>query len=156
MYGKVIWATDGSDHAEAALREALRLTAPGGRIVAVHCDQRMTGRAAGLPIVADEEYLLTGIQQRVRSLASDGVPIELVVRTSHAEPADMVAAVAEELDADVIVCGSHGHGALAGAIVRNFAHRMLHVAHCPVVVVPGVEVEVHTELQAETIARRTP
>lgn len=152
MYTKVIWATDGSDHAEAALREALRLTSPGGRIIAVHCDQRMTGRAGASPVIADEEDVLAAVRKRVQLLASDGVPIELVVRRSHSEPADVVAAVAEELDADVIVCGTRGHGALAGAVVRSFGHRLLHVARCPVVVVPGVESAVTTELQVETVA----
>ena len=152
MYTKVIWATDGSDHAEAALREALRLTSPRGRIIAVHCDQRMTGRAAPSPVIADEEDVLAAVRNRVQLLASDGVPIELVVRQSHSEPADVVAAVAEELQADIIVCGTRGHGALAGAVVRSFSHRILHVAPCPVVVVPGVDSPVTTELQVVTVA----
>jgi nucleotide-binding universal stress UspA family protein len=152
MYTKVIWATDGSDHAEAALREALRLTSPGGRIFAIHCDQRMIGRAASSPVLADEPELVAAISERVQLLASDGVPIELVVRRSRSEPADVVAAIAEELDADVIVCGTRGHGALVGAVARSFGHRMLHIAPCPVVVVPGVESRVSTELQVETTA----
>jgi nucleotide-binding universal stress UspA family protein len=151
MYTKVIWATDGSDYAEAALREALRLTAPGGRIVAVHGDQRMVGRAGGSSVIPDEEDVVASIRKRVKRLAADGVPIELVVRQSHSEPADVIAAVAEELDADVIVCGTHGQGALVGAVTRSFGHRMLHVAHCPVVIVPGVQSPVTTELQAGTV-----
>jgi nucleotide-binding universal stress UspA family protein len=152
VYRKVIWATDGSDHAEAALREALRLTSPGGKIVAVHCDQRMIGRTAAFPVLADEDDLLAAIKQRVEELQSDGVPIELDIRRSHSEPADVVAAAAEELDADVIVCGTRGHGALAGAVVKSFGHRLLHVSPCPVVVVPGVESHVSTELKVETPA----
>lgn len=146
MYTKVIWATDGSDHAETALREALRLMSPNGRLTAVHCDQRLTGRAGSSSVIPDEEDVLTAIRARVQRLATDGVPIELVVRSSHAEPADMVAAVAAEIEADVIVCGTRGHGALAGAVVRSFAHRLLRGAPCPVVVVPGIESPVTTEL----------
>ena len=146
MYTKVIWATDGSDHAETALREALRLLSPNGRITAVHCDQRMTGRAGAWPAIADEEDVLAAIRTRVERLASDGVPIELVVRSSHSEPADVVAAVAAEHEAEVIVCGTRGHGGLAGAAVGSFAHRLLGVAPCPLVVVPGVKSPVTTEL----------
>lgn len=151
MYKTVIWATDGSDGSEAALRQALRLTAPGGRLVAVHCDQRMTGRAAGSPVLADEDEVRIAIRQRVETLEADGAPVSLVVRQSHHEPADVVAAVATELEADVIVCGTRGHGTFAGALARSFSHRLLHVARCPVFVVPdnrqqsnGTSVEVAT------------
>ena len=153
MYKTVIWATDGSDGSEAALREALRLTAPGGRLVAVHCDERMTGRAAGSPVVADEDDAQVSIRQRVKALEADGVPVTMVVRRSHHEPADVVAAVAVELEAEVIVCGTRGHGTFAGALARSFSHRLLHVARCPVVVVPGNREEGHsTSVEAATVA----
>jgi nucleotide-binding universal stress UspA family protein len=38
MYQTVIWATDGSEAADVALTEALHLTEPTGKLVAVHCD----------------------------------------------------------------------------------------------------------------------
>jgi nucleotide-binding universal stress UspA family protein len=153
MYKTVIWATDGSGGAEVALQQALRLTAPGGRLVAVHCDQRMTGRAAGSPVLADEDEVRISIRQRVTSLEADGVPVTLVVRQSHHEPADVVAAVAEEFDAEVIVCGTRGHATFAGALARSFSHRLLHVARCPVFVVPDEQREGHrTSVELETVA----
>lgn len=153
MYKTVIWATDGSDGSEAALQEALRLTAPGGRLVAVHCDERMTGRAAGSPVVADEDDAQVSIRQRVKALEADGVPVTMVVRRSHHEPADVVAAVAVELEAEVIVCGTRGHGTFAGALARSFSHRLLHVARCPVVVVPDNRVEGHSaSVEVATVA----
>ncbi|HEY1318378.1 MAG TPA: universal stress protein [Gaiella sp.] len=153
MYKTVIWATDGSDGSEVALRQALRLTAPGGRLVAVHCDQRMTGRAAASPVFADEDDVRISIRQRVKSLEADGVPVTLVVRRSHHDAADVVAAVAEEFEADVIVCGTHGQATFAGALARSFSHRLLHVAGCPVVVVPDKQWGgQHTSVEAETVA----
>jgi nucleotide-binding universal stress UspA family protein len=153
MYETVIWATDGSDGSEAALREALRLTAPTGRLVAVHCDQRMTGRAAGSPVLADEDDVRIAIRRRVKSLEADGVPVTLVVRQSHHEPADVVAAAAEEFEADVIVCGTRGQGAFAGALAGSFSHRLLHVARCPVLVVPDDRsASHHTSIEMETVA----
>ena len=125
MYKTVIWATDGSDGSEAALQEALRLTAPGGRLVAVHCDERMTGRAAGSPVLADEDEVRVSIRRRVESLEADGVPVTLVVRQSHHDSADVVAAVAVELEADVIVCGTRGHGTFAGALARSSVIKFL-------------------------------
>jgi nucleotide-binding universal stress UspA family protein len=136
MYETVMWATDGSEGADAALEEALRLAElSGGRIVAVHCDQRLNGRAGGWPALADEDDRRLRIRGQVSELAADGVPIDLVVRRSHREAADVVAGVAEELAADVIVCGTRGLGAFSGAFLGSFTQRLLHIAPCPVLAV---------------------
>ena len=114
MYKTVIWTTDGSDGADAALKEALRLASlSGGRLVAVHCDQRLNGRVGGWPALAAEDDLRLKIRRQVEELKADDVDIDLVIRPSHREAADTVAAVAAELDADAIVCGTRGMRVLA-------------------------------------------
>jgi nucleotide-binding universal stress UspA family protein len=136
MYETVIWATDGSDGADLALEEALHLAKlSSGRVIAVHCDQRLNGRAGGWPALADEDDLRLKIRQQVAELTATGVDIEVVVRHSHREAADVVAAIAAELGGDVIVCGTRGHGALAGAFLGSFTQRLLHIAPCPVLAV---------------------
>jgi nucleotide-binding universal stress UspA family protein len=136
MYETVIWATDGSDGADLALEEALRLAEMAdGRVVAVHCDQRLNGRAGGWPALADEDDLRIKIRRQVAELAAAGVDIDVVVRRSHQDAADSVAAVTAELDGDVIVCGTRGLGALSGAFLGSFTQRLLHVAPCPVLAV---------------------
>jgi len=141
MYTTIIWATDGSVGAGAALGEALALASlTRGHIIAVHCDQRLSGRAAGWPVVADEDDQRSKIIRKVEGLADDGVDIELVMRRSHHEAADVVAAAAAELGGDIIVCGTRGHGALAAAFLGSFTQRLLHIAPCPVLAVP----ELHT------------
>jgi nucleotide-binding universal stress UspA family protein len=59
-----------------------------------------------------------------------------VIRTGYTSPADAVAAVAAETNADAIVCGTRGHSALTGAILGSVAQRLLHVAPCAVIAVP--------------------
>jgi nucleotide-binding universal stress UspA family protein len=152
MYRTVVWATDGSEAAEGALHEALRLTAPGGLVIAVHCDQRMAGRAGAWSVLADEDELQAAIRARVSALKEDGVAIDLLVRRTHDEPAELVAAIAQERDADAIVCGTRGRGPLTGAVLGSFAHRLLHMAHCPVVVVPARQtVEAEKPAKLETV-----
>lgn len=136
MYDTVIWASDGSDGADAALREALRFAEAGARIVAVHCDQRLYGRAGcAWPVLADEEDLRAKIARQIEELNDKGVEIELDVRYSRQEAAEVVAAAATEHRAEVIVCGTHGHSALTGAFLGSFTHRLLHIAPCPVLAV---------------------
>lgn len=136
MYETIIWSTDGSAEADLALEEALRLAAlSGGHIVAVHCDQRLDGRAMGLPVLPDEADRKVKIRRQVDELSADGGDIDVVVRKSRREAADVVAETAAELAADVIVCGTRGLGTFSGAFLGSFTLRLLHVAPCPVLAV---------------------
>lgn len=137
MYETIIWAADGSDRADAALREALTLAGlTRGRIVALHCDQRLNGRAGGCPAEPEEDDRRTKVIRRVDGLKQDGVDIELVIRRSHHEAAEVVAAAAVEAGGDIIVCGTRGRSELMGAFFGSFTQRLLHVAKCPVLAVP--------------------
>lgn len=146
----VIWATDGSEGAEAALTGARRLgVLDGAHILAVHIDQRLDGRAAGWPVLADEHDRRTSIRERVEKLARE-LDIELVVLRSHREAADMVAFEAAERSADLIVCGTRGLGALPGMFLGSFTQRLLHLAPCPVLAVREVAVRARVEDEVPT------
>jgi nucleotide-binding universal stress UspA family protein len=139
-YETIIWASDGSDGADAALDEALRIAAFGGaHLIAVHCDQRLDGRFGNWPVLADEEDIHARIRGRVDELMSRGIDVELVVRHSHEEAADAVAAIASARDADLIVCGTRGLGALGRFVRGSFTQRLLHIAPCAVLAVPARE-----------------
>jgi nucleotide-binding universal stress UspA family protein len=104
MIKTVIWATDGSEGADIALQEALHLAKlSGGRVIAIHCDHRLHGRAAAYPALADEEDRRIKLRRQVDELKADGVDIELVIRRSHREAADVVSSIATEIGGDVIV-----------------------------------------------------
>jgi nucleotide-binding universal stress UspA family protein len=136
MFKTVIWATDGSEEADAALQQALQLaTLSDGRVVAVHCDHRLHGRAAAYPALANEEDVRIALRRQVEELEADGVDIDLVIRRSHRDAADIVASIAAELGGDVIVCGTRGFGPLAGAAIGSFTQTLLHTAPCPVLAV---------------------
>ena len=146
MQKTVIWATDGSEGADAAFAGAVRLgELAGAHIVALHVDQRLDGRAAGWPVLADEQDRRVTIRNDVEKLAREGFDIELVVHRSHREAADIVALEAAERSADVIVCGTRGLGALPGAFLGSFTQRLLHLAPCPVLAVREVEARVREE-----------
>lgn len=125
MYTTIIWATDGSDAADAALEEALRLAAlTGARLLAIHCDQ---------PV--DEPGLRERLERQAASLRAKDVDAELVVESTSPEPWHVVARVAQQRRADLIVCGTRGLGTLSGAFLGSFTQRLLHDAPCPVLVV---------------------
>jgi nucleotide-binding universal stress UspA family protein len=50
--------------------------------------------------------------------------------------AHVIAEIADKEGADLIVAETRGYGPLVGLVLGSVTHRLLHIAHCPVLVVP--------------------
>ena len=139
MYRTIVWATDGSDHADHALpfaRELSKLT--GAKLVVVHARERFAaGRASGDTVLADEPELAARIRKQGETLAADGFEVEVRIEPGTKSPAELVAKAAAECDADLIVVGTRGHGPLVGAVTGSVTQQLLHDAPCPVLAVPA-------------------
>jgi nucleotide-binding universal stress UspA family protein len=137
----IIWATNGSDQADRAL-EIVRDFAEGWpdhpRIVAVHVDQRMVARGMNVSVLAGEQDLVAKIRSQVQELEAEGFPAEFELRKARGmnDESAMVASIAREYDADLIVVGTRGHRRLTGALMGSMAEGLLHNAPCPVLVIP--------------------
>ena len=140
MFKKIIWATDGSDPADRAFEVAKALASQeGATLVAVHSVEFLGGgpRSANLPVDADEDERQAKIEKQVAELTQQGLSARSrVVGAGTTGAAHVVAEVAEQEDADLIVCGTRGHTALVGLTVGSVTQRLLHIAPCPVLVVP--------------------
>jgi nucleotide-binding universal stress UspA family protein len=139
MLRTIVWATDGSAAADRALPYAKALAgADGGSLVAVHAIERFVGRAAGVPVHADEPEVEAKIRGQVRELVEEGLDATVrFVTGREPETPRMIAEVAHEVGADVIVVGTRGRSALAGAVLGSVTQRLLHIAPCPVLAVPA-------------------
>jgi nucleotide-binding universal stress UspA family protein len=135
MFETIVWATDGSEAADLALPYATSMAA-GHRLIAIHSRQVFHGRAAGHPVLADEDELEAKIRDQVATLRDDGVDAILQVVGDVPGAADAIASAARIAGADVIVVGTRGHGAVAGLLLGNVTQQLLHVAPCPVLAVP--------------------
>lgn len=69
------------------------------------------------------------------NLAEDGIPCDSMQFVGA--PIPQIIAQAENVDADFIVMGSHGHTALYDLLVGSTTHGVLLRAKCPVVIVPS-------------------
>ena len=75
MYSRILWATDGSPHADAALREALALLEPGGEIIAFHSDQRFVGSHIGGTRSYSTSPIASPSRRAVDGLLRDGIAV---------------------------------------------------------------------------------
>ncbi len=138
MFKTILWATDGSETAAQALPYALRLAEPDdAKLVVAHVGEIFAGRAGGYPVLADETELRERIARQVEDLRAIGRDTTFIVRTSSSgHAARTIAEIAEEVEADLIVVGTHGYGRVAGLLIGSVTQGLLHEGVCPVLAVP--------------------
>ena len=138
MISTVVVALDGSDASERTLPVLRELTGSDGvRVEIVHVRERLVGRPAG-PLHVNEEELTDRVKAQADELAKAGYDTHVHIEpTVGTQPAHIIAEHARKCGADLIITGTRGHGPVAGLLLGSVATRLLHVAPCPVVVVPA-------------------
>jgi nucleotide-binding universal stress UspA family protein len=138
MFKGIIWASDGSEHADRALDYARGLAeASSARLLALHVKEITVGRGGGYPVQVDEEEVEQKIQGQVKDLKDAGLNADYEQHgTTAGGAAHAIAAAAKDAGAEVIVVGTRGQGPITGLLLGSVTNRLLHVAHCPVLAVP--------------------
>lgn len=138
MFETIVLAVDGSEQSDRAIPVAAELAKQsGGRIVVTHVDERTYAKGDMPPVHPDEAELVEKVKQKAEQLSAAGIETRVELATSLlGGPAPVIADIAAGEDADVIVAGSRGHSALAGIMLGSVAHKLLHVAGRPVLIVP--------------------
>src|SRR5262245_20401693 len=111
MFETILWASDGSENADSAFLLARELAGSGGRtLVAVHSRQLMVGPNSGYPVLVDDDELLSKVRGQVDTARAEGLDATFKLVTGAGSGcAHMIAEVAREVGADVIVVGTRGH-----------------------------------------------
>lgn len=138
MFKTIELALDGSESSRAAIPLAAELAQrDGAKVVVVHVVEYLVGKAGG-PAHLDEDELQATIRKQAEELSAKGVETEVVVRgTMLGGPAHVIAEVADEVGADLIVTGTRGHSPVKGLVLGSVTERLLHLAHRPVLVTPN-------------------
>ena len=156
MFKTIVWATDGSASADLALAQATTLAAEqGASLLAVHCVEYVVGpHSGGVTVHPDEEALRAKIERQVAELSAQGIDVSerVVGGTTVTGAAHVIADVAREAGADLIVTGTRGHTTLVGLLLGSVTERLLHIAPCPVLVVPAVPATAAGEQHATAVA----
>src|SRR3712207_1613673 len=144
---RILLATDGSEDAALAARAAADLSDRArARLHVVHVWQGQ--RPATLPAAAIDQYSRAYegwereagdlLQEQTEHLQSAGGTVA-GAHLRKGRPAEEIVALAEELDAGLVVLGSRGLGAVKRLVVGSVAEGVLSFASCPVLVVRGGE-----------------
>jgi nucleotide-binding universal stress UspA family protein len=135
---------DGSAGSARALDWAVGLAAGvDAEVIAVHALElpQNLPRPGGVPYVPDLETWERATRQDFelvwcRPLTASGVRHRKIFEVGRA--GDVTLRLADELAADLIVTGRRGRSELAELLAGSVSQRLVHRAHCPVVVVPAV------------------
>jgi nucleotide-binding universal stress UspA family protein len=140
MFKTIVWASDGSKDAQAALEVAKGVASESaGRLVAVYVRQLVAGgRGGGVPVQYNAAEVQANLRRTVAQLREGGLDASLeVARTTRSNAARSIARVATEAQADLIIIGSRGHSPTASFLLGSVVQRLVKLAPCPVMSVPS-------------------
>jgi nucleotide-binding universal stress UspA family protein len=139
MFETIVWASDGSEHADRALECARALAETySSELLAVHVREITVGRAAGYPVQINEEEVEQKVQGQAQELKDAGLNARFEQHgTTAGGAAHAIADAAEQAGAKLIVVGTRGQGPVKGLLLGSVTQRLLHVTPCPVLAVPA-------------------
>ena len=133
----IVVGVDGSEPSLNALRwaaEQARMTGATLRVLTTWQVATGTGWVPTFPVDYDPQAVARqALDEAVtETLGADpDVAVERIVKEGHAAPVLLAAAK----DADLLVVGSHGHGAFAGMLIGSVSEHLVRHAPCAIVIV---------------------
>lgn len=138
MFERILLATDGSPHAEEALKYARDLALPhDAQVVVVHAFEPVSIHL-GEPWLNRVMACNISLGREVADLATQELQeagVDVIVEVLEGPPADAILRVAGVRQCDLILMGSRGRGTLASLLLGSVTHRVLAHASVPVLIV---------------------
>ena len=137
MYDRLLVAVDHSEVSPRVIAAAKELALLSkGKVWVLHLlEKEVYAQLGDVPSESDQEAD-QAVKEGVDALKQVGVDAEGEIRpTTFGHAAREILADAKEHDADVVIMGSRGRSDFAGAILGSTAHKVIHLADRPVLVI---------------------
>ena len=137
---RILAAIDGSEHANRTIDRVVRLAASGltTEVLLLNVEPEIvdwqTHGLARESMLAHRDYLGQQATEGARRLL-DAAGIAYQVRIELGDPAATIARIAREQHCDCIAMGTRGTGAIPGIALGSVAHKVVHLADVPVLLV---------------------
>jgi nucleotide-binding universal stress UspA family protein len=134
---EILAAVDGTDGGRSAADEALALASEVGASVTFVYVRPSSPKVLGAPFY---QNVLSIDLRHARSVGAEAVAlasargVEAEFEILEGDPADEIVSLADNRDVDLIVVGSRGRGAVAGAILGSVSGAVARHANRPVLV----------------------
>ncbi len=138
MFGKILHANDGSDHAFHALSLALAIARQNQSELHMVCVEEIPYMPEFIEEVREETGTAARrfhrVLQRSRAMAEEH-HVKLHTHVVAGHPVRDIVKLAGDLEANLLVIGARGHSALYERMIGSRADRIMQLAQCPVLVV---------------------
>jgi nucleotide-binding universal stress UspA family protein len=141
----IVVGIDFSDLSDHALDQALEMASlrEGAEVHVVYVEPDLwTGAALAPALAADAEAAAAKVAERAKQRVDAMAPHlrkrqirRVLAHFRRGSPAENVAQLAADLDADLVVVGSHGHRGLQRLFLGSVAERASRLCRCPVWIV---------------------
>jgi nucleotide-binding universal stress UspA family protein len=154
MGRSIICGVDGSPDSQAALQVAAQFADRlGSTLILAHIAEAayvpyaaaypFGGTAGQMAVTEEVESAEEEGARLLQRVASNAGLVDAERRVAIGHPAERLADLADEEDADLLVVGSRGRGALRAAFLGSVSYNLVGVARCPVLIVPPGVSEAH-------------
>jgi nucleotide-binding universal stress UspA family protein len=138
MFGTIVLAVDESRYSEKAVELATRLaTASDDEVVVTHVTERLPANFPtypGIDFQFDQEAIELA-KGYAAAMEEAGIKARAELRSAqYGSIARVLTNVAEDLDAGLIVMGSHGRGEFTALLLGSVAHKVVHLSKRPVLI----------------------
>ncbi|HEX9235496.1 MAG TPA: universal stress protein [Actinomycetota bacterium] len=135
-FKRILLAVDGSEPSNRAVALTADLAEQTeAEVLVVHVYEREPAKFGAFPLETGEDAGEI-LDDAVRILKDRGISARGELRTGiFGRAARIILEEANDFDAGLVVLGSRGLSDLAGLVLGSVTHKVLHVTHCPVLVV---------------------
>lgn len=134
----ILFATDFSAASNVAFSVASALARDyRARIVAVHVIEPVKAGFAEFTSYIGPEEDKDKAREMLHALKAPGANAAIEYRLVEGDPADVIAVLAKDIGADLIVLGTHGRSGFTRLVMGSVAEEVLRHAPCPVLTVRG-------------------